>query len=44
MPGQVRSLWLAAFYPARGVIGRPFHLPGQSTALTALHAPYALPD
>jgi hypothetical protein len=43
MPGQVRSLWLAAFYPLRAAIGPPFHLPGQSRGLTALHAPYALP-
>ncbi len=43
MPGQVVSLWLAAFYPARGVLSRPIHLPGQSLAVTALHAPYALP-
>jgi hypothetical protein len=43
MPGTVKSLWLAAFYPARGALGRPIHLPGQSLALSALHAPYALP-
>lgn len=43
MPGADVSLWLAAFYPARGVLGRPFHLPGRSLALSALHAPYALP-
>lgn len=43
MPGTVKSLWIAAFAPARGVIYPPIHLPGQSLALTALHAPYALP-
>lgn len=43
MPGTVKSLWLAAFYPARGALGRPIHLPGQSLALSALHSPYALP-
>jgi hypothetical protein len=43
MPGQVKSLWLAAFAPGRGVISRPIHLPGQSLALSVLHAPYALP-
>ena len=43
MPGQALSLWLAAFYPARGVLSRPVHLPGQSLGLSALHAPYALP-
>jgi hypothetical protein len=40
----VKSLWLAAFYPARGVLAQPFHLPGQARALfSVLHAPYALP-
>jgi len=43
MPGTVKSLWLAAFYPTRGVLGRPFHIPGQTLALSALHAPYPLP-
>jgi hypothetical protein len=43
MPGTVKSLWLAAFYPVRGALGRPIHLPGQSLGLSALHAPYALP-
>lgn len=33
------ELWLAAFYPERGAISVPFHLPGQSLALSALHAP-----
>jgi hypothetical protein len=43
LPGNVKSLWLAAFYPARGVLGRPFHLPGQTPTLFALHSPFAIP-
>ena len=27
----------------RGVFGRPFHLPGQSRSLSALHSPYSVP-
>jgi hypothetical protein len=42
VPMLVKSLWVAAFYPARGVLARPFHLPGQSRMFSALHSPYAL--
>ena len=41
--GRQQSLWVMAFYPQRGVVSRPFHLPGQSLALSALHAPIRLP-
>lgn len=41
--GKQRALWLAAFYPERGVVSHPFHLPGQSLALSSLHAPVVLP-
>lgn len=43
LPAGSKSLWLAAFYPARGVLTRPFHLPGQARTLFALHSPSALP-
>jgi len=41
-PSLVKSLWLAAYYPERGVLARPFRLPGQSQMLAVMHAPYAL--
>jgi hypothetical protein len=41
--GRQQQLWLAAFYPDRGVVARPFRLPGQDLALSALHAPVAVP-
>jgi hypothetical protein len=43
LPAGSKSRWLAAFYPARGVLTRPFHLPGQARTLFALHSPSALP-
>jgi hypothetical protein len=41
--GRQQSLWVMAFYPQRGVVSRPFYLPGQSLALSSLHAPIRLP-
>jgi hypothetical protein len=41
--GKQQSVWLMAFYPDRGVVSRPFHLPGQNRALASLHPPAPLP-
>jgi hypothetical protein len=41
--GKQQSVWLMAFYPDRGVVSRPFHLPGQNPALASLHPPAPLP-
>ncbi|MBV8758387.1 MAG: PD40 domain-containing protein [Deltaproteobacteria bacterium] len=37
-----QQLWLEAFYPERGIVTPPFHLPGQPAALQVLHGPVAL--
>jgi dipeptidyl aminopeptidase/acylaminoacyl peptidase len=41
--GKQQQLWIAAFYPDRGVVARPFRLPGQDVAMSALHPPVAVP-
>ncbi len=38
-----KEMWLAAYYPARGVVGAPIHLPGQTFGISALHAPVFVP-
>jgi hypothetical protein len=40
---SLAQLWLAAFYPERGVVARAFHLPGQPANLHILHGPVMLP-
>jgi hypothetical protein len=40
---RAHGLWAAAFFPERGVVSRPFLLPGQRADIAVLHAPLALP-
>jgi hypothetical protein len=40
---KVGQLWAAAWFPDRGVVTPPFHLPGQRPDVAVLHAPLALP-
>ncbi|HUJ62929.1 MAG TPA: hypothetical protein VLX92_30710, partial [Kofleriaceae bacterium] len=42
LAGSKQELWLVPFYPARGAVGRPVHLPGQPAELATLHTPLAL--
>lgn len=41
-PNLGGQLWLEAFFPDRGVVSPPFHLPGQPGSLEVLHAPTAI--